>query len=444
MYKGIFILLCVLNVNYGIIVEKTKYVNTKKVNTPRVKLAVNKLVSNKYDPQNVDWNGVISGCRAACRYEKRLCNFYIRAAAHDSMSISESVGGADGSLLLTEDELSRIENNHDNFAYIVSKNALALAKKYDASVADIIAVCGAVATQYLGGPDIISYTKIQPFMVGRLDKTVPNPANTLAPANLNTSGFVTFAEKRNLTIDEMTALMGSHSLLDTKGCLTKSNTYCDPNKESCDKISMFTWDNSYYNDVCNTDSIIYPNMTMLNVTKNRVFEVNSELCKYTSTFFRNKVKMDVQTEIPQGDANGMFQEIMFTMIETVKANALGLKTWLFTVHDGWMGMACQNKLINTPYNMDIGVKMRKFKNNRTEWNISYKRGYKKMVNIGATWVFGKGYPITGFECNSGYISSVKGTNCKNCNVNYENILSFKCPSSCYCKTSFNENDAFYY
>jgi len=36
-----------------------------------------------------------------------LCNFYVRAAAHDSLSISEGYGGADGSLLLTEDEIRR-------------------------------------------------------------------------------------------------------------------------------------------------------------------------------------------------------------------------------------------------------------------------------------------------------------------------------------------------
>ena len=28
-----------------------------------------------YNPKNVDWNSVISGCRATCRFDKRLCKY---------------------------------------------------------------------------------------------------------------------------------------------------------------------------------------------------------------------------------------------------------------------------------------------------------------------------------------------------------------------------------
>lgn len=420
-----------------------------KVNTTMgsIKLPMNKVTPWYYNPKNVDWAGVISGCRAACNYEKRLCNFYIRAAAHDSMSVSDGIGGgADGSLLLSDDELRRVENNHDNFAYLVSKNALTLARRYKASVADIIAVCGAVATQYLGGPRIIRHMVEHPFLVGRLDTKIPNPAKSLAPANMNTSSFVAFAKLRGLSVDEMTALMGSHVLLDTKACIRPDGTYCDPNKEPCDKVGMFTWDNSYYSDVCNTPTTIYSNSIEQTINISRTFLVNEELCKYTSDVFRDKVKEDVVAEIPEEEADpaGMIEEKIFTMIETVKTNFMGLKTWLFTVHDGWMGKTCRNELKSTAYDRDIGVKMRKFKNNRTEWDISYARGYKKMINIGVSWSRNLGYPITGFECNSGYISNNKEDNCSLCNANYQNIEKRKCPSGCYCKTSFGPNDKFYY
>lgn len=61
--------------------------NTKKIK--KIKIPKWKTSNAKYDPKDVDWNAVISGCRAACNFDKRLCNFYIRAAAHDSLSISK-------------------------------------------------------------------------------------------------------------------------------------------------------------------------------------------------------------------------------------------------------------------------------------------------------------------------------------------------------------------
>jgi hypothetical protein len=145
-----------------------------------------------YDPTKVDWNGVISGCRATCRYDRRLCNFYVRASAHDSLSISEGFGGADGSLFLTLDEINRQENAYDSWAFLLSKNALALAKKYNTSVADIIAVCGAIATEYSGGPKIIVLNEQDPFLVGRFDKIDPNPAKALPASNINMTSFVSF------------------------------------------------------------------------------------------------------------------------------------------------------------------------------------------------------------------------------------------------------------
>ena len=81
-----------------------------------------KTITNTYNPNKVDWRSVVSSCRATCRYEKRLCNFYIRAAAHDSFSISEGFGGADGSVLLTADEINRPENKYDSWVHILSQN----------------------------------------------------------------------------------------------------------------------------------------------------------------------------------------------------------------------------------------------------------------------------------------------------------------------------------
>ncbi len=58
---------------------------------------------------------VVSLLRAVFKHEKRLANFFIRSAFHDSLAVDVSqcpgagCGGADSSLLLTLEELVRPE-----------------------------------------------------------------------------------------------------------------------------------------------------------------------------------------------------------------------------------------------------------------------------------------------------------------------------------------------
>jgi len=405
--------------------------------TVQVRLPVNKAKLQAYDPSKVDWNGVISGCQAACRYEKRLCNFYIRAAAHDALSVSEKYGGSDGSLILTDDELRRPENNYDNFAYIISKNALALAKKYDASVADIVAVCGAVASEFLGGPKIVKYDQFRPFLVGRFDKIMPNPTNSLAPGNINTEGFANFAKKRGLSIKEMTALMGSHAVMDTKGCL-RNKVLCDPNKESCNDVDMFTWSNIYFKELCSQITHIHQPPKEVNIPFDYNFELNQAKCKFTGQHFRQRA-----VDLFEDDAIDIIADNELIDIELVNDPINNQTKWMYTMHDAWMGKACQNALENTKYNKDIRKAMLRFKDSVTEWNQVYTEAYKKMVSIGVEWSSKKGYPITGYECNSGYKSIIAKEKCTMCNTNYQNIKKYKCPASCVCSSAFSKDATFY-
>lgn len=407
-----------------------------RLNALRIKLPINKPTYQIYNPKIVDWNGVISGCKAACRFEKRLCNFYIRAAAHDSLSVSEGYGGADGSLLLTEDELKRQENNYDNFAFILSKNALSLAKKYDSSVADVIAVCGGIATEFLGGPKIVTYHNTQPFLVGRYDKDIPNPANSLAPSNINTTKFSEFAIKRGLSIEEMTALMGSHSVIDEKSCLRPDKSICDPQIEKCDDISMFKWDNSYFKETCDIQTTIHIPAKPVSIIINKTVELNQELCKFTNKQFKDVVIRDVEIELQNVNIDIELVDVELT--SPVSKN----EKWHYTLHDAWMGKACQHALTATSYNTQIGNAMNNFKDNSTNWDSTYITAYKKMVNIGARWVGKKGYPITGLECKK-YTSTVVKTDCRFCNVNFSTFSRYKCPSSCKCSTAFAETQEFY-
>lgn len=406
--------------------------------TVQMRLPVNKAKLQTYDPSRVDWNGVISGCRAACRFEKRLCNFYIRAAAHDALAVSEKYGGADGSLILTDDELRRPENNYDNFAYIISKNALALAKKYDASVADIVAVCGAVASEYLGGPKIVQYDARTPFLVGRFDRIEPNPRNALAPGNINTEMFANFAKSRGLSVKELTALMGSHSVMDTKGCL-RGKILCDPNVEECDNTDMFTWSNIYFKELCSQITEIYqPPKEVTPIPFDPNFYLNQAQCKFTSQHFRQKTVDRFELDVVDIIADN---ELLSVKLVNDPINNQTI--WMYTVHDAWMGKACQKALANTKYNNDIRKAMLRFKDSVTEWNQEYTKAYKKMVSIGVQWSIKKGYPITGYECKSGYKSIITKEKCNMCNIDYANIKKYKCPKSCVCSTAFSETATFY-
>ena len=420
--------------------------------TMQVKLPKWKPKTEAYDPTIVDWRSVISGCRATCRFDRRLCNFYIRAAAHDALSVSEGFGGADGSLILTQDELSRPENNYDSFSYLLSKNVLALAKKYNSSVADVVAVCGAVATEYQGGPTIIFDNPSQPFMVGRFDKIIPNPVNALAPANMNTTGFSTFAEKRNLTIEEMTALMGSHSLIDHTGCKRTNGTECDPYIESCTDLRMFRWSNTYYRDVCSPNIRINNPPVRSSLPLKTFDQIRKEqMCKFTSPELkqRNIDVFDAEVVTLLGvkapDALVIDLDIEVEHVSWF-SKALDIRKWLYTINDAWLGLACQNKLPITNNNNKIGAAMNLFQTNTAEWDTVYIRAYKKMMNTGVSWSVPGGFAITGDECKSGYVSALKGLvlDCSSCNEIARRNNTYNCLSNCKCATAYSNSAKFYF
>jgi hypothetical protein len=43
-------------------------------------------------PAERDWVSVVSACRTLTSYEKRFCNFYVRASFHDSLSTTATCG----------------------------------------------------------------------------------------------------------------------------------------------------------------------------------------------------------------------------------------------------------------------------------------------------------------------------------------------------------------
>lgn len=438
-------------INSQLTTDSNLLIKTPETVTLKVKLPKWKPKITNYDPTIVDWRSVISGCRATCRYDRRLCNFYIRAAAHDSFSISEGFGGADGSIFLTQDEINRPENRYDSWAFLLSQNALALAKKYNTSVADIVAVCGAVATEYQGGPTIITYDINQPFLVGRYDTLEPNPDKKLPGSNINLDTFASFTKNTNLTLEEMTALMGSHSLIDNRGCERLNGTQCDPIKEPCDDLRMFKWSNKYYRDTCSPNVRIndppirsnQPLHTLEFLKKQSMCRFNSpELRKRELDIFETELKTLMGTPAPDAlviDLDTETEHVSWFSRDFVS------REWFYTVHDAHMGRACQRRVTRTPDNITIGNAMNTFQFNTTEWDTTYIRAYKKMINIGANWAVPGGFAITGDECKSGYVSALKTLvlDCSQCNEISRRTGTYNCSPNCKCLTGMSNSVRFY-
>ncbi len=212
-----------------------------------------------------------------------MANFYVRAAAHDSLTVDgDGNGGADGSFVLNPAERERAENAYDRMSTYVWKSSIAIASLYDISVADVIALCGAEGSYFTGGPNPITRQGNR-FVVGRLDSDVENP-RTLSPPDQNIQDFQTAFESRGFTLEEAVCLLGSHSVLDNTGCLNNDKTtFCNPYIASCTRTNMFTWDTSYYRDLCTIKTCPFAiGGTSAPGKPNHEFLRKHELCKFTS------------------------------------------------------------------------------------------------------------------------------------------------------------------
>jgi hypothetical protein len=251
--------------------------------------------------------------------------------------------------------------------------------------------------------------------------------------------FNQYANHFGFTLHEFTALLGSHALIDSKNCLNQDKkTNCDPLINDCKNISMYYWDNSYYTDLCTQNINIEFNAipTEFKITKQQF--IKNELCKYTSSFFRDQVKNDlindfeinidtVLLETPEQAEVDLIIETDTTFAKPVIINRIennNPEPWLYTTNDGYLGLACQNKLENNDINNQIKNSMNKFKDDENLWDNTYAQAYKKMINNNVRWfkLKSNGFQINGKECYSGY-----------------KIIN----NQEYCKTSFLPTDSFY-
>lgn len=91
------------------------------------------------------------------------------------------------------------------------------AKRFNASAADTLAVCGMALTAAVGAPNMLDLTILR---VGRRDRAVANPENMLLPGEADLAALDAFWRARQMTLDEGIALQGIHALMENKGCMT--------------------------------------------------------------------------------------------------------------------------------------------------------------------------------------------------------------------------------
>jgi hypothetical protein len=172
------------------------------------------------------------------------------------------------------------------------------------------------------------------------------------------------------------------------------------------------------------------------------------MCRFTSSELRKReidvFDTEIQTLMGVQDPNALVIDLD-TETERVSwfSKDLTSRKWVYTVHDAHMGRACQRKVQQTVDNIQIGNAMFKYQVNTTDWDITYTRAYKKMVNTGANWA--NRFAITGDECPSGYVSAIKGlvVDCSKCSEINRRDGTYNCPANCKCLTGMS-NSAKYY
>lgn len=433
-------------------------------------------VDTKYDGRNKDWASVVSACRSAVQYERRLGNFIIRAAFHDSLAVdvracangndaNPACDGASSGLFLSKDEMWRPENSYDKFSAIAARVLKKIASFYDVSVSDTMAVCGAVAIEELSN-NRVKILATGDLTVGRLDTYMPSPPNQLPPDNADAKSFNAWWKARGFTVRQAIALMGSHALIDDQGCIKgkPKDGKCDPSDKSCIP-RMFKWENHWFQEAC-TPTVSFssspPEVPKL-VTEmgpNELAEFKrEESCKFTSQWgkqsFNTELALQLTGQSTEVDPPPK-QSIDWTNKGCKKGQQWGTdpdycphsKKWHYTINDAYNARACQGKGgVEVEPNRQA---MRAFLDTKA-WDAELIPAYILMVSKYADYN----------TKNPKNILKIDGTECKRfildakCALN--NILAVKnltdlscmacksgkgkCPPCCRCSTLFKDGYA---
>ncbi|KAI0465850.1 peroxidase [Xylaria cf. heliscus] len=166
----------------------------------------------------------------------------IRQGFHDAAAwdVNSAYGGADGSLLLT-DELDRTENNGLKEIGALTKTYYSTYHPYGAGMADIIqlgAIVGTVACP--GGPRIRAF-------VGRKDDPRAAPTGKLPLPYMDAPTLIDLFTQKTFTANDLVALVGAHT--------AAKQRFVDPSRANAPlDTDPQIWDASFYSETLTGDN----------------------------------------------------------------------------------------------------------------------------------------------------------------------------------------------
>lgn len=189
------------------------------------------------------WDFVQQELVESFRNQNGTCNGLARASVrlgfHDAgaWSRNSGAGGADGSLLLSSDEINRPEN--DGLQEIRTKALQLLDKysRYGVAAADLVQFMHNVATVTCPlGPRLLT-------LIGRRDRREANPMGLIPSNNATDAIFlIELFQNKTFTARDLAALLGAHTVA--------QQLYVDPSKagQTLDSTPGI-WDMNFYREM---------------------------------------------------------------------------------------------------------------------------------------------------------------------------------------------------
>ncbi|KAK1990430.1 peroxidase [Colletotrichum falcatum] len=188
------------------------------------------------------WKYIANDLQGAFRGASGRCTDLARAAVrlgfHDAGGWSKNtgaLGGADGSIILAAEEMSRGENRGLEEIVAQTKVWYGQYKQYGIGMADLIQFSANVATVVCPlGPRIRTY-------VGRKDSAVPCPNDLLPPVTGSADFLIQLFENKTIKPHGLTALIGAHT--------TSQQRFVDPSRAGDPQDSTpGVWDVKFYKE----------------------------------------------------------------------------------------------------------------------------------------------------------------------------------------------------
>lgn len=181
------------------------------------------------------WSHIIGDLSTAFTDCTALARGAIRQGFHDAAAWDRdsAYGGADGSLLLSDDELARPENRGLEDIAAQTKAWHGRYAGYNISMADLVQTAAVTATVSCpGGPRIRHF-------VGRKDDGRPGPTGKLPLPEQDAQTLIDLFAAKTFTADGLVALVGAHTVARQR--------FVDPGRYDAPQDSTpAVWDSAFY------------------------------------------------------------------------------------------------------------------------------------------------------------------------------------------------------